>query len=92
MRPVVDLRDLPDRELGVALGGRQALVSQQFLDGPQVGTLLQHVRAEGVAQRMGVDLRRQSFSQRDSLDDPAHAPGRQAPCSLHLQVQQQRFG
>ena len=34
-------------------------MTQELLDGAKVGALLQHVRAEGVAQRMRVDLRRE---------------------------------
>jgi hypothetical protein len=47
--PVVNLRDLPDSKLGIALCGRQPLVSQQLLNSPQVSALLQHVRAESMA-------------------------------------------
>lgn len=36
------------RELSVALRRGEALVTEQFLDGSQVGSLLQHVSTEGV--------------------------------------------
>ena len=53
MCPVVDLEHVLHGELGVALRGGQALMSEHFLDGAQVGAFGQQVRGEGVAQRVG---------------------------------------
>ena len=53
---VVDVLNLGDGELGVALGGREALVAEEFLDGAKVGTVFKHVGAEGVAEGVGVDV------------------------------------
>src|ERR1019366_1607367 len=70
---IVNVHHVLDRKLRVALRGRQALVSEQFLDGAQVRSLFQHVRAEGVTQSMRMNLRRQSLGNRDALDDAPHA-------------------
>ena len=56
MRLVVHLEDVFHGQLGVALRGREAFMAEKFLNGAQVGALLQHVRAEGVTQRVGMDL------------------------------------
>jgi len=56
MRLIVDVHHVLDGELGVALRGGQALVAEEFLDGAQVGSLFQHVRAEGVAQGVGMNF------------------------------------
>src|ERR1035437_7218298 len=69
VRLVVDVHHVLDRELGVALRGRQALMPQQLLDGAQVRSLLQHVRAEGVTQRVRMNLGRQSLGDGDALDE-----------------------
>ena len=56
MRAAVDFRDFPDRKLGIALSRREPFVAEQLLNGPQVRALLEHVRAEGMAQGVGMDL------------------------------------
>jgi len=53
---IVNVHHLFNRKLGVALGSRQPLVPQQFLDGAQVGSLFQHVRAKGVTQSMRMNF------------------------------------
>ena len=73
MGAVVDLGDLADGELGIALGGREPLVAEEFLDGTQVGALFEHVGAEGVAQGVGVYIGGQAMGERDVLDDAADA-------------------
>src|SRR5712691_11487931 len=50
---VVDVHQLPDRDLGVFLGGGEARVTEHFLNGAQVGALAQQVGGEGVAQGVG---------------------------------------
>ena len=69
MRLIVDVHHVLDGELGVALRGGQALVAEEFLDGAQVGSLFQHVRAEGVAQGVWMHIRRQPTGERNALDD-----------------------
>src|SRR3981189_1303121 len=82
MRLVVNIHHVLDRELRVALCGRQALMAEQFLDGAQVRSLFQHVGAEGVTQSMGMNLGRQSLGNRDSLDDAAYAAGGETSAAL----------
>jgi len=40
MRLVVNVEHMLHRQLGVALGSGEALVAEQFLNGPQVGAFL----------------------------------------------------
>ena len=61
-------------------------MAKHFLDRSQVRTLLQHVRAEGVAQSVRVHIRRKSFRYSNLLHNPSHAPGRQPlPAQIHQQ-------
>ncbi len=53
---VVDALDLGDGELGVALRGGKALVTEHLLDGAEIGPFFQHVGAERVAQGMRMDV------------------------------------
>ena len=48
--------ELGGGELGVALGGGEALVAEQFLDGAEVGAFFQQMGAEGVAQCVRVHV------------------------------------
>ena len=82
MRLVIDGHHVLDRELGIALRGREALVAEEFLDGAQVGSFFEHVGAEGVAKRVRMHFGRKSFGDRDALDDAAHAAGREAASAL----------
>ena len=66
----------------ITLSGREALVAEQFLNGAQIGSFFQHVRAESVPQRMRMHVGRKSFGDRDALDDASHTAGRQAPSAL----------
>ena len=56
MRAAVNLCDLPDRELRIALRRREPFVAEQLLDRPQIRAFFQHVGAEGMAQSVGMDL------------------------------------
>jgi len=56
MRPVVDVHHVPDRKLRIALGGCQPFMSEQFLDRAQVRSFFEHVCAEGVTQRVGMNV------------------------------------
>jgi len=38
-----------DRDVGIALGGRQIRVAQKLLNGPQIRTALEHVGCSAVA-------------------------------------------
>ena len=61
-------------DVSVDLSRRQAGVTQEFLDDPQVRTPVEQVRGEGVTQ--GVRVRR---SRRPAVDDPPDVPCPQAP-------------
>ena len=67
-------------DVGVALGGRQAGVAQQLLDGAQIAAGAQQVGGEGMAQRM----RRHAFGAGRAggagrAPASARSPGRAAP-------------
>ena len=48
----VDLAQPVHRDQGVDLGGGDRRVAEQFLDHPDVGPAVEHVRGEGVPQRV----------------------------------------
>ena len=50
---------------------------QDFLDGAQIRSLLQHVRPKRMPQRVGMNIRRHPVRQRDSLHNPSDTSGRQ---------------
>jgi hypothetical protein len=56
-------------------------MTQQFLDGAQVGAFRQHVGAEGVAQSMRMHVGRKPFSNRDLLYDASDATAGQRTTS-----------
>ena len=70
------------RELGVALGGGEALVAEHLLDGAQVGAFFEHVGAEGVAQGVRVDVGGESLCDGDLFDDPSNATCGEASAAL----------
>src|SRR5579863_7701754 len=84
MSAVVDLGELGGGELGVTLGGGETLVAQQFLDGAEVGAFFEEMLAEGVAQRVRVDVGGQAALDGEALDDAAHAAGGEAGFSAGL--------
>ena len=43
-------------DMGINLGGGDIGMSQQFLNDPQVGSVLKQVGSEGVAQEMGINI------------------------------------
>ena len=61
-------------DVGVALGRRDICVPQELLYGPQVGTTIEQMGGEAVAQRVRVRRRRGS-----AVDDP-HRSGSQMHC------------
>ena len=73
MRSVVDHGQLRSGQLRVALGGGEALVAEQFLNRAQVGAFFQQMRAEGVAQRVRMNVGREAAQNGDALDDAADA-------------------
>ena len=70
---VVDRGQLGGGELGVALGGGEALVAEQLLNGAQIGAFFEQVGAEGVAQSVRVNVGGQAAQDGDALDDAADA-------------------
>ena len=68
MSLVVDALHLGRRELGVSLRGGEALVPEHLLDGSQIRAFLQHVSAEGVAQRVRMHVGREAVGLRDAFD------------------------
>jgi hypothetical protein len=78
VRFIVNLHKLIHAHMGVALGGREAHVAQHFLDGPQVRPRIQQMGGEGMAKGMGTHLSQETAPQHVFLQDPRHAPGRQA--------------
>ena len=73
MGAVVDGGELRGGELGVALGGGEALVAEQFLNGAEVGAFFEQMGSEGVAQGVRMNVRRQAAQDGDALDDAADA-------------------
>ena len=63
-------------DVSVVLCGRQIGVTEQLLHGSQVGTTVEQVRREGVAQRMRVGGRR-----RTTIDDATNVPRGEAMTS-----------
>ena len=82
MRLIVDLQHVLHGELRVALGGREALVAEEFLNGAQVCAFFQHVRAEGVAQSVRMHIGRKAFGDGDFFDDPADTSRGEASAAL----------
>ena len=82
MRLVIHAQQMLHRKLGVTLRGREALVPEHLLDSAQIGTFFEHVGAEGVPQRVRVNVGRQSFRDCNFFNDPADAARRQSPSPL----------
>ena len=57
MRLVVTVAQSLGRNMGVNLRGRQAAMAQKFLDAADVGSVIQQVRGETVAQAVRAGLR-----------------------------------
>ena len=55
MRLVVDLRQVLKIQMRVDLGRADVRVAEQFLDGAQITTGLEHMTGEGVAQHVRMD-------------------------------------
>ena len=53
MRPVVDRLQLLDADMGVFLGGGQTGVPEHFLKGAEIGSAIEQVSRETVAERVG---------------------------------------
>jgi hypothetical protein len=82
VRFVVNRHQVGERDLRVALGGGEASVPEQFLDGAQVGAVGQQVGGVGVAKAVGMK-RRVTREMRDvELDDGTRSAGAEAPAAM----------
>ena len=79
---IVHRQQMLHRKLSVALRGGEPFVAQHLLNGAQVGAFFEHVRAERVAQRVRVHIRRKSFCDGDLLNDAANAACSQSSAAL----------
>src|ERR1700736_2213600 len=83
MRLVVHLQHVFHRKLRVTLRRGEAFMSEQLLDRTQVTAFFQHVRAEGMAECVRVNVRRKAFGDGNLLDDAADAArGETAPAPV----------
>ena len=82
MRLVINFQHVLHGQLRIALGCRKTLMAEHFLDGTQVCAFFEHVRAEGVAQRVRMHIGREPFCYSDLLDDAAHAASGKPAASL----------
>ncbi len=57
MRLVIHPLNLTHRQLRITLRSREPLMPQHLLDRAQISALLQHVRPEGMSQRMRMHIR-----------------------------------
>ena len=67
-----------DVQVGVHLGGGQADVTEQFLDGAQIRAHLEQVGGERVAQAVRGDTHADAGAQAVALHEPLHRPRAQA--------------
>lgn len=72
---VVDLAEAAAGDVGVDLGGGEAGVAEEFLDGAEVGAVFQQVGGEGVAEGVGADVVLGAGSEDVAVDDAADAAG-----------------
>ena len=78
---VVDFPQPPPGDVGVDLGGAQAGVPEQFLDGPQISACLQEMSGEGVAQGVRADVVLGAGVQDMAMHYAAHAAVSQRPAA-----------
>ncbi len=72
---IIHLPQPSPRDMGVDLGGGEAGVAEEFLDGAQVGAGLEQVGGEGVAQGVRADAMLSAGAQQMAMDDAADAAG-----------------
>ena len=58
MRLIVNRGQLIQIQMGVALGRREARMTEHFLNHAQIGAAVEQMRRERMAQTMGTDLDR----------------------------------
>ena len=79
MRFVVDVHELADGCVGIFLGGGKGSVTQQLLNGAEVGAIREQVRGESVAQGMRVQIPVHVYQAHVFLDDASDGAMREAP-------------
>ncbi len=75
-------------ELGITLGGGEALMPEEFLNGPQISPFFEHVRTESVAKGMRMHIRRKAFGDGNALDYATYAARSEAASTL---IDEQRW-
>src|SRR3989454_4522472 len=78
MRLIVDAHQLADRSVRVFLRGGQRLVSEQLLNGAQIGSIGEEMRGEGVAQGVRMEIPIDVHQANVLLDDAANGTLAQA--------------
>ena len=79
VRPPIGLEQLRGVDMGVPLGGAQSCVTEEFLDGPQIGAALEEMRRERMSQRVRADTEARAELRDVLSNDAIHAAGREAP-------------
>ena len=75
MALIVHLEEPIQREMRVTLGRRQARMAEHFLDSPEVGATLEHVRSTRMTERVRMQIRTARAERPiavHELLDPAH--------------------
>ena len=80
----VGLHEAFGADVGVNLGGGEAGVAEQFLDAAQVGTGVEQVRGEGVAQLVRRAVGRQPRLAQERLERALHGTRCEPAASLVL--------
>src|SRR5262245_55668342 len=73
MRLVVDFQHVIRTDMGIFLRCRKLLMAEQFLNGPQVGAVIQQVRGKGMSQRVRTGTGRESSPLAMFFDQQLHA-------------------
>lgn len=79
MRGIIDLHELVDVYVGVPLRGGKVLVSEHFLDGPEVGSRVEQVGGEGMPESVRTQLLPKPARNEFRLEDAVHGTYRQSP-------------
>src|SRR5262249_28145711 len=82
MGRVVHLHQMLRAHVRVALGRRQTTVTQQLLDEAEIGAFPEHVRREGMTQRVGRHAAVQTGTLGLSSDDTVGAPSCESTAAL----------
>ena len=78
MGPGIDPPHPLGAHVGIDLRGGQAFVAEQFLDGPEVGAVVEHVGGETVPERVGTHAAGEAGDAGVLLQHPTHTAGAEA--------------